>query len=204
MSYIILKRIAKNHKYYILKVYDLDNKEIIYKYLDRINENFINIDDIKDFNFIDFDTNERYDINKDELMKKIKIPISSSKYKIHRFDQNKVGMRKINYSIFDKEDRTLFVPCCGKHILNDEIRKLWGKYIDTYLFFEEKISGYKVYDTKKFNFFILGINDSMLKINFINDHNLLIKDFFDYLGINGKNVCISKENDKEYKLKIVE
>lgn len=200
MSFIILKRVAKNSQYYLLRVCNIDDKKILYKFLDRDINRIINKEDVKDLNFRDFDTQNVFDIEKINLEESHKVSLSS-KFKIHRFDPSEVGLRKYNYSLFDKEDESLFVPCCGKHEWNEDI-KCWGKYRDDYDFFGHKISGYIVNDKRIFDIYHLNINDEMLKIRFIGESDFLIREFFDYLGIEGSVESLSKKSNSEYILHI--
>lgn len=201
MSLLIIKRIAKSNNYYLIYVLDLVNKEILLKLLDR-NSNII-IDDIFsiDEEFIDLEKNSIYDIKNLEKHKTEKIVIPTN-LKIHRFDPSSVGIRKLNYSIYNIEENILFIPCCGKHIQHDEIKSLWGNYINNYDFLNYNIEGYLVNNRNIFDKFILGINDSILNFRFIGNSQFIIKEFFDYLGIEGSVETLQRKNRNEYILKI--
>lgn len=199
MSLLILKRVAESDDYYLLNLLDIEKKENIFRFLSKeVNEIVIN-PCIEDQIFYDYDTEKKIELTKCDSIEKVQIP---SRYKIHRFDPSPIGLRKMTYSIYDKETDSLFVPCCGKNRMNDKIKKKWGRYRNDYEFMGYQLEGYLVNNKRNFDQFILRFNDSMLKIRFIGESQLLIKEFFDYLGIEGTVESLEKLNDKEFILRI--
>lgn len=189
-DFIILRRIAKNEKEYILQVLELNNFQKITVFYDRdnekiklfpeITEEFLN-NIIRDF--IHHDT--PVSLSKEYLMNFLNTEISKldSILKIHRFDRKtRPALRKFHYSIKNSETRSLFIPCCGKHIDHDNIKNLWGKYINNFEILPGiNIEGYQVFDIKAFDMYITYLGPAILDIKYIGNSGILLKEFLDYV-----------------------
>ena len=121
---LILKRIGKTSDYYLVDTLDIKNNKIDVRLYDRNDSKFIDLDYSK-MEFKDLRTDETIDI--DNLSEKT---IDLSDFKVLKFNYDSLKVRSLRYS-FKKSDGEIFVPCCGKHVDNDNFRH-FGKYIDDY------------------------------------------------------------------------
>lgn len=187
-EFIILRRIAKTSEEYILQVLELTSSQRVPILYNRSSEEISILYDLSEdeYNkilreFTHYETSDPLTKEYlDEALNVDKIDISA--YKIHRFDRkSKPALRKFHYSF--KNGRNLFIPCCGKHIDHDNIKKSWGKYINTFELTSGTgvlIEGYRVDDVKAFDEYITHIGPSILDMRFIGNSGILIREFLDY------------------------
>lgn len=186
-EFIILRRIAKTSEEYILQVLELTSSQRVPILYNRSTEEISILYQISD-DYYDriLETFTHYEtsgpLEDDFLKEALKIDkIDISSFKIHRFDRKtRPALRRFNYSF--KNGRSLFIPCCGKHVDHENIKSLWGKYINTFeLTLNVIIEGYQVNDVKAFDEYITHLNPSILGMRFIGNPGILLKEFLDYI-----------------------
>jgi hypothetical protein len=200
-DFIILKRIAKNNEEYILQVlelntfqkgpifYNRENEKI--RLFPKMDESFLDTI-IKEF--IHYETSEQ--LTKEYLIETLEISIIKLdiNLKIHRFDRKtRPAVRKFHYSIKNNESKgfnSLFIPCCGKHLDHENIKTLWGKYINNYELINSTtsseispilIEGYQVFDIKAFDTYITHLGPAILEMRYIGNSGILLKELLDYV-----------------------
>lgn len=186
-DFIILRRIAKTSEEYFLQVLELSSSHRVPILYNRSNEDIKVLHEISDeiykkilHDFVHYETSEKLEKSfVDEALTIDRINISD--FKIHRFDRKtKLGLRKFHYSL--KNGKSLFIPCCGKHHDHENIKGLWGKYINTFTLTESVIiEGYQVFDTKAFDEYITHLGPSILGMRYIGNSGVLLKEFLSYV-----------------------
>lgn len=88
-----------------------------------------------------------------------------------------------------KENKSVFIPCCGKHRDHETIKNSWGKYVNNFKLRDTLgkdpdilIEGYTVYDINEFDRYILKMEPGSLNLKYIGHSGVLLGELWDYLN----------------------